>query len=76
MRYVHSRARALEHSAHTPPESACFSYRELYRRLAELELRTHEHIHVENNVYFPRAVALEDRSGQPNTYGESCGMHA
>jgi regulator of cell morphogenesis and NO signaling len=45
-----------------PPESACFSYRELYRRLAELELRTHEHIHVENNLYFPRAVSLEDRS--------------
>jgi len=44
----------------TPPESACFSYRELYRRLAELEQRTHEHIHVENNVYFPRAVALEE----------------
>jgi regulator of cell morphogenesis and NO signaling len=58
-----------------PPESACFSYRELYRRLAELELRTHEHIHVENNVYFPRAVALEDLAGQPATFGAGgCGM--
>jgi len=44
------------------PESACFSYRELYRRLAELELRTHEHVHVENNIYFPRAVALEEEA--------------
>jgi regulator of cell morphogenesis and NO signaling len=60
---------------YTPPESACFSYRELYRRFAELERLTHEHIHVENNIYFPQAVALEDRAGQPNTYGESCGMH-
>ncbi len=61
---------------YTPPESACFSYRELYRRLADLELRTHEHIHIENNLYFPRAVSLEDRAGEPNTYGEGCGMHA
>jgi regulator of cell morphogenesis and NO signaling len=45
---------------YSAPSSACFSYRELYRRLAELELRTHEHIHIENNIYFPRAVALEE----------------
>lgn len=43
-----------------PPDGACFSYRELYRRLAEFEARTHEHIHVENNIYFPRAVSLEE----------------
>jgi regulator of cell morphogenesis and NO signaling len=57
----------------TPPESACFSYRELYRRLAEFELRTHEHIHVENNLYFPRAVSLEDRAGQPAAFADACG---
>jgi regulator of cell morphogenesis and NO signaling len=45
---------------YVPPESACFSYRELYRRLAGFEQRTHEHIHLENNVYFPRAVELEE----------------
>jgi regulator of cell morphogenesis and NO signaling len=44
---------------YTPPEDACFSYRELYRRLAEMERETHEHIHLENNVYFPRAWELE-----------------
>lgn len=70
-----AKARVLT-SEYTPPESACFSYRELYRRLAELELRTHEHIHVENNVYFPRAIALEERAGQPAAFGEGgCGMH-
>jgi regulator of cell morphogenesis and NO signaling len=59
----------------TPPESACFSYRELYRRLAELELRTHEHIHVENNIYFPRAIALEEQAGTAATSfaGGACG---
>jgi regulator of cell morphogenesis and NO signaling len=50
---------------YTIPPDACFSYRELYRRLAEFESRTHEHIHIENNVYFPRAVALEDEVGNP-----------
>ena len=50
-------------SGYTVPQDACFSYRELYRRLAELERLTHEHIHVENNIYFPRAVALEERAG-------------
>ena len=58
---------------YTPPESACFSYRELYRRLADFEQRTHEHIHIENNLYFPRAIALEDRAGQPAAFGDACG---
>jgi len=61
---------------YTPPESACFSYRELYRRLAEFELRTHEHVHIENNIYFPRAIALEDQAGNAATFetaGGACG---
>jgi regulator of cell morphogenesis and NO signaling len=59
----------------TPPQDACFSYRELYRRFAEFESRTHEHIHVENNIYFPRAVALEDGAGEPAAFGAGgCGM--
>ena len=60
---------------YTPPQSACFSYRELYRRLEEFELRTHEHIHIENNVYFPRAVGLEERAGSPAEFAfeHSCG---
>ncbi len=70
-----ARLRAVT-DGYNPPESACFSYRELYRRLAELELRTHEHIHVENNIYFPRAVDLEDRVGHPAAFGQGgCGMH-
>ena len=59
-----ARLRAVT-SDYTAPESACFSYRELYRRLSEFEARTHEHIHIENNIYFPRAVSLEEKSGSP-----------
>jgi regulator of cell morphogenesis and NO signaling len=43
------------------PEGACNSYRGLYHGLVELERELHEHIHLENNVYFPRAAALERR---------------
>jgi regulator of cell morphogenesis and NO signaling len=63
-------------SDYTPPASACFSYRELYRRLEELELRTHEHIHLENNIYFPRAIAFEEQAGTAASFeaaGGACG---
>lgn len=40
----------------TPPEWACNTFRGLYHGLAELERELHEHIHLENNVLFPRAL--------------------
>jgi len=46
-------------SSYTPPESACFSYRTLYSALKEFEADLHEHVHLENNILFPRAIALE-----------------
>lgn len=48
----------------TPPEDACNTYRGLYHALVELESDTHRHIHLENNVLFPRAAELEDRMRQ------------
>lgn len=42
------------------PDDGCASYRSLYERLAYLEADTHRHVHLENNVLFPAAVALED----------------
>jgi regulator of cell morphogenesis and NO signaling len=41
----------------TAPEHACASWRELYRSLAELEVDLMDHIHLENNILFPRALA-------------------
>jgi regulator of cell morphogenesis and NO signaling len=38
------------------PEGACATWRELYRALAQLETELMEHIHLENNVLFPRAL--------------------
>lgn len=45
----------------TPPEDACNTFRGLYHGLAELEADTHRHIHLENNILFPRAAELEKR---------------
>lgn len=42
------------------PADACISYRTLYEALEELERDLHQHIHLENNILFPRAVAMED----------------
>lgn len=47
--------------AYTPPESACFSYRTLYSALREFEADLHQHVHLENNILFPRAIALESQ---------------
>ena len=41
------------------PADACVSYQTLYRALEELEKDLHQHIHLENNILFPRAVKLE-----------------
>ncbi len=43
----------------TVPEDACMSYRTLYQLLKEYEHDMHIHIHLENNILFPKAVALE-----------------
>jgi regulator of cell morphogenesis and NO signaling len=42
-----------------PPAGACTSYKTLYSALAEFERDLHQHIHLENNILFPRAVELE-----------------
>jgi regulator of cell morphogenesis and NO signaling len=42
------------------PGDACISYRTLYQALEELERDLHQHIHLENNILFPRAIAMED----------------
>lgn len=43
---------------YTPPDWACNTFRALYDGLAELEGETHQHIHKENNVLFPKVRAL------------------
>lgn len=49
------RLRALATDYQPPPE-ACATWRALYAGLHELERELMEHIHLENNVLFPRAL--------------------
>ncbi len=42
------------------PEDACMTYRAVFRALADFEADLHQHIHLENNILFPRATAVEE----------------
>ena len=42
------------------PEGACPSYTALLTRLEAFEKDLHQHIHLENNVLFPKAIELEN----------------
>lgn len=44
---------------YTPPEDACNTYRVTYAMLQEFEQDLHKHIHLESNILFPKAKALE-----------------
>jgi len=39
------------------PEDACPTFRALYEELVRMEGDLHQHIHLENNILFPRALA-------------------
>lgn len=41
---------------YTPSPEACPTWRGLYRAIEELEADLHQHIHLENNILFPRAI--------------------
>ena len=43
----------------TTPTGACPTYMAFYAALKEFEQDLHQHIHLENNILFPRAVELE-----------------
>jgi regulator of cell morphogenesis and NO signaling len=46
-------------ASYTPPPDACNTFRAFYFELAAMEADLHQHIHLENNILFPRAIALE-----------------
>ena len=41
------------------PADGCISYQTLYSALEGFEQDLHQHIHLENNILFPKAIALE-----------------
>lgn len=55
--------RSLSNS-YSAPAGACPSFLALYRGLEEFERDLHRHVHLENNILFPRAIELEDSAGR------------
>lgn len=51
----------------SPPPDACDTYMDMVARLSRLNLDTHQHVHEENNILFPRALDLEQ--SLPNSGG-------
>ena len=41
------------------PEDACTTYRICLQELEAFERDLHQHVHLENNILFPKAIALE-----------------
>ena len=42
-----------------PPEDACITFKTLYEELKDFESDLHKHIHLENNILHPKAIAME-----------------
>lgn len=53
-------------SNYTNPPDGCTTYRTAYAFLREFEEDLHRHVHLENNILFPRAQALERELHQVN----------
>jgi regulator of cell morphogenesis and NO signaling len=47
-------------SEYTPPVDACNTYKAAYANLGAMEDDIHFHIHLENNILFPKAIELEN----------------
>ena len=53
------RAMRQASAGYAPPGDACVSYQTLYGALRDFETDLHQHIHLENNILFPRAIEME-----------------
>lgn len=46
---------------YNPPADACNTYRVTFSMLKEFEEDLHLHIHLENNILFPKAISMEEK---------------
>jgi regulator of cell morphogenesis and NO signaling len=42
-----------------PPASACVTHKVAFHKLMELDNDLAQHVHLESNIVFPRAIAME-----------------
>jgi len=61
--------RSVTNGYMTPPDG-CIGIQSLYHELSVLEADLHQHIHLENNILFPRAVEMEE-SIAPDLYNSA-----
>jgi regulator of cell morphogenesis and NO signaling len=54
-----AKVRTISNGFTVPPDT-CISYQTLYQALEALEQDLHQHIHLENNILFPRAIELAE----------------
>lgn len=60
---------------YTPPEDACNTYKVAFAKLKEFAADLHRHIHLENNILFHKAVALEAQlAPEPEYSACSCSV--
>jgi regulator of cell morphogenesis and NO signaling len=50
---------ALLSDSYTPPTGVCPTFHTLYAFLSEFDATTKKHIHLENNILFPKTIELE-----------------
>ena len=46
-------------NGYQPAENSCTTFKAMYQELQQFEEDLHLHVHLENNILFPRAVELE-----------------
>ncbi|MCW3161620.1 iron-sulfur cluster repair di-iron protein [Chryseobacterium oryctis] len=51
---------------YNPPADACNTYRVTFAMLQDFENDLHKHIHLENNILFPKAIKLEKEFSEEN----------
>ncbi len=52
---------AILTNGYEPPADVCNTYKVTFAMLREFEDNLHQHIHLENNILFPKAIALEEQ---------------
>lgn len=48
-------------SSYNTPKAACNTYKASYQELKDFEEDLHKHVHLENNILFPKAIELEKK---------------
>ena len=57
----------LKTDNYTPPADACTTYRVAFASLQAFEADLHQHVHLENNILFPKAIRMVEQLSSPSS---------